>query len=656
MKRILLAILVPASAFFTQSMSAQKGNPALVSSPKELKAIIKSGEGDYTYSVEDFFRNPDKTRYQISPNGEYFSYMAPYKNRMNVFVQKTGDDNATRVTSETERDIAGYFWANNSRIAYLKDKGGDENYHLYSANIDGTDVRDLTPFDSVTVNVIDDLPDIEDEMIIAHNRRNKQVFDPYRLNVNTGEMTLLYENPGNITQWITDHEGRLRIAIVTDGVSTTLLHRSSEKEAFKAVITTDFRQTLQPLFFTFDNKNVYALSNLGRDKDAIVIFDLSTGKEAGPPLFEHPEVDVMGLNYSRKRKVITTAVYFTDRRGVKFFDAEAERTYSRLKRELGSYEVAISSTNRAEDKFLVRTYSDRSLGAYYFYDLATDKLTKLVDVSPWLDENELCEMKPVRYQARDGLTIHGYLTLPKGSDGKNLPVIVNPHGGPWARDFWGFNPEVQLFASRGYAVFQVNFRGSTGYGRSFWEASFKQWGQTMQDDITDGVHWLIQEGIADPGRIAIYGGSYGGYATLAGVTYTPDLYRCAVDYVGVANLFTFMSTIPPYWEPYRKMMYEMVGDPDDPADSAMMRAASPVFHADKIKTPLLVIQGANDPRVNINESDQIVDALKKKSIDVPYLVKYDEGHGFHNEENRIEAYKVMTGFFARHLKPAQPKS
>jgi dipeptidyl aminopeptidase/acylaminoacyl peptidase len=250
------------------------------------------------------------------------------------------------------------------------------------------------------------------------------------------------------------------------------------------------------------------------------------------------------------------------------------------------------------------------------------------------------------------MTIHGYLTLPKGSSGKNLPVIVNPHGGPWARDYWGYNPEVQLFASRGYAVFQMNFRGSTGYGRSFWESSFKEWGKKMQDDITDGVKWLIDQGIADAERVAIYGGSYGGYATLAGVTYTPDLYACAVDYVGVANLFTFMETIPPYWEPYRRMMYEMVGDPDNPADSVLMREASPVFHVDKIKTPLLVIQGANDPRVNINESDQIVEALKKKNIDVPYLVKYDEGHGFHNEENRIEGYKVMTGFFARHLKVA----
>ena len=306
---------------------------------------------------------------------------------------------------------------------------------------------------------------------------------------------------------------------------------------------------------------------------------------------------------------------------------------------------------------MIRTYSDRSLGAYYFYDKNTDKLEKIADVSPWIDENDMAVMKPVQYKTRDGLTVNGYLTLPKlvpnsvsGTDNPSkLPVIVNPHGGPWHRDSWGFNPEVQLLASRGYAVFQMNFRGSTGYGRDFWEKSFKQWGRAMQDDITDGVNWLIKEGIADPERVAIYGGSYGGYATLAGVTFTPDLYACAVDYVGVSNLFTFMKTIPPYWEPYLEMMYTMVGNPE--SDSTMMAAASPALHTDKIKTPLFVIQGANDPRVNIDEADQIVRSLRERNIEVPYMVKYNEGHGFHNEENRFESYKAMVGFFAKHLKP-----
>jgi len=259
----------------------------------------------------------------------------------------------------------------------------------------------------------------------------------------------------------------------------------------------------------------------------------------------------------------------------------------------------------------------------------------------------MAKMEPITYQSRDGLFIHGYLTLPVGVDPANLPTIILPHGGPWARDSWGFRPDVQFLANRGYAVLQMNFRGSTGFGRKFWEMSFKEWGKTMQDDITDGVHWLIERGIADPKRVGIYGGSYGGYAVLAGLTFTPDLYACGVDYVGVSNLFTILETIPPYWEPMRDMMYEMMGNPE--TDEALMRAVSPVFHADKITAPLLIVQGANDPRVKKAESDQMVDALRAREVDVPYMVKDNEGHGFRNEENKFEMYRAAEQFFAKHL-------
>lgn len=598
------------------------------------------------YDLKDFFRTPETSGYQISPDGNWISYLAPYERRKNIFVRPRVGGEARRITSETARDMAGYFWKQNDRIIYAKDFAGDENFHLLSVSVSGNDMRDLTPFENVTVHIIDDLEENPTEMIISMNQRNKELFDVFRINVITGELTLVAENPGNITRWVTDHDGKLRVAQTTDGVNSTLLYRALETDAFKPIVTTNFRDSLSPLFFMFDNTNLYCASNIGRNTEAIVLVDPNTGEEK-KMIFQHPEVDVDRFHYSKKRKVITHATYTTARTERHFFDHATEKLFARLEELLPNYQVTITSENKEEDVMIVRSHSDRSLGAFYLYEKNTDTLTKLADVSPWLDEKELCEMKPVTYTSRDGLTIHGYLTLPKGKDAKDLPVIVNPHGGPWHRDVWGYNPEVQFFANRGYAVFQMNFRGSTGYGKKFWEASFKQWGRAMQDDVTDGVNWLIEQGIADKKRIAIYGGSYGGYCTLAGMTFTPDLYACGMDYVGVSNLFTFMKTIPPYWKPMLEMMYEMVGDPEK--DKALMEAASPVFHVDKIKAPLFVIQGAKDPRVNIEESNQIVAALKARGIDVPYMVKENEGHGFHNEENRFEVYAAMEGFLEKHL-------
>lgn len=570
----------------------------------------------------------------------------PWKNRLNVHVQKIGSNKIIRVTSAAERDISGYFWVNNNRLVYIQDKGGDENFRLNAVNFDGTNKIDLTPFEKVRVEIIDDLEEVDDEMIIAMNKRDPRFFDVFRININNGEMQLIAENPGNITGWLTDHKGKLRIATTTDGVNSSLLYRVKESDDFKIITTTNFKESLLPLMFTFDNKFVYALSNLGRDKLAVVKYDPENNREL-ELIYEHPEVDVTDLTISKKRKIITGISFTTEKRGYYFFDKQREELQKELEKLLPGYEVAVVDMNKDEDKLLIRTYSDKSGGSYYFYNLNEKELIKLADVSPWLKEEELCDMKPVKFNSRDGLTIHAYLTLPKNVKPENLPVVVNPHGGPWARDTWGFNPEVQFLANRGYAVLQVNFRSSTGYGRKFWEAGFKKWGKEMQNDITDGVKWLIDEGIADPERIGIYGGSYGGYATLAGLAFTSDLYACGVDYVGVSNLFTLMKSIPPYWEPYLKMFYEMVGDPEK--DYELIKEISPIFHVDKIKAPLLIAQGANDPRVNKAESDQMVEALKKRGIDVPYIVKENEGHGFHNEENKFEFFETMETFLAKHL-------
>ncbi|MDR0659588.1 MAG: S9 family peptidase [Prevotellaceae bacterium] len=600
--------------------------------------------------LENFFKNPEKSSFQLSPDGKYLSYMAPVNSRMNIFVQEVGQTNATQLTHETERDVAGYMWANNNRILFLKDSGGDENYKLFGVDADGNNLKGLTDFDKVRTQLIDDLEDFEDEIIVGLNKRDPTIFDPYRLNVVTGELTQLAENPGTIQGWMTDHDGKLRVAVAMDVVDQILLYREKESDEFKPVLRTSFKETLSPMFFTFDNKYLYALSNIGRDKDAFIMFDPATGKEM-EVLFEHPDYDIGGASYSRKRKELEGASWTGHQHiGRHYFSEEYKALRENLEAKLAGYQFDINSITKDENRIIVRTYTDKSLGAYYTYDKTTDELTKIADVSPWLNEADMSPMHCVTYKTRDGLTVEAYLTLPHGytmETAKNLPVVVNPHGGPWARDTWGFNPEVQFLASRGYAVFQMNFRGSTGFGRNFWEISFKQWGLTMQDDITDGANWLIEQGIADKNRIAIYGGSYGGYATLAGLTYTPDLYTCGVDYVGVSNLFTFLKTIPPYWKPLLDMMYEMVGDPI--ADSLQLAQTSPALNADKIKAPLFIAQGANDPRVNKDESDQMVKALKDRGVNVEYMVKDNEGHGFHNEENRFDFYRAMEKFLAEHM-------
>ena len=602
--------------------------------------------------LEDFFKKPEKAAYQISPDGKYYSYMAPYQDRLNIFVQEIGTEEAARITEEVDRDIAGYFWANNERIVYLKDKGGDENYFLVGVNPDGSNLISLTEFEGVRTEIIDDLEDIPAEMIIGLNKRIPQIFDAYRLNIETGEMTMIAENPGNIQDWMTDHDGKLRLAfgLAEDGLTQQVLYRETEQKPFKIILTADHTETFDPQFFTFDNKNLYVLSNIGRDKTALVEYNLADLKES-EPLYENPNYDLSGASYSKKRKVLTACVYVGAKTEKHFFDEETKLRNEKLETLLKGYEFGTSSVTKDETKRIIRTYSDRSLGAYYIYDDETGKLDKIADVSPWIDEKNMAAVYPISYTSRDGLTINGYLTLPVGytmDNAKNLPVVVNPHGGPWARDHWGFNPEIQFLSNRGYAVLQMNFRGSTGYGKEFWKSSFKQWGQTMQDDITDGAEWLIEKGIADKNRIAIYGGSYGGYATLQGLVKNPDLYACGVDYVGVSNLFTFLQTIPPYWELYLKSMYEMVGDPVK--DSSMMAENSPAFNAEKIKAPLFIAQGANDPRVNKAESDQMVAALKAQGVEVEYMVKDNEGHGFHNQENQFDFYRAMETFLAEHLK------
>lgn len=612
------------------------------------------------YPMRDFFRNIDRGYFRLSSDGRMLGFMQPAlgddgkSRRMNIFVQSLDGSRPLgeprQLTRESARDIPNYFWKGPGTLLFTKDTGGDENDHVVAVDAASAKVTDLTPHAGVRASIVDPLIEDAEHILVQHNQRDKRAFDVYRVNVRTGAQTLVARNPGNVVGWQTDHLGRVRLGVVSDGVNNTVIHRATESEPFQPIITTDFRTSVSPEFFDFAQQKFYATSNRGRDKAALVLIDPARPNDE-TLVYEHPKVDLSGAAFSRKRKLLSLAAFNVEKSGRHYFDPVTRALYQRIEAKLPGYEINLQSATLDEDKFIVAAANDRSQGARYIYDANSDTITKLGDISPWLQEAHMAPMKPISYKARDGLEIPGYLTLPVGRPARNLACIVNPHGGPWARDGWTFSPEVQFLANRGYCVLQMNFRGSTGYGRKFWEASFKQWGLAMQDDVSDGVKWLVEQGIADPKRIGIYGGSYGGYATLSGITKTPELYAAAVNYVGVSNLFTFMNTIPPYWEPFRKQMYEMVGNPDDPRDKERMSATSPALQAARIRTPLLVAQGARDPRVNKAESDQIVQALKQRGVDVQYIVKDNEGHGFANEENRFEFYAAMEAFFAKHLRP-----
>lgn len=611
---------------------------------KVKEKALKEGQ----LPLELFFRNPVAKDVVISPDGKLLASLQPYKGRMNVFVKKVEDTDWINITKIDDRDITSLQWKGSDTLLFSKDFGGDENFHLFAVDLEGKNLRDLTPFQHTRAQLIDDLEGISpNEVLISHNQRNPQFFDVYKLNIQTGQMSLVLENKDSLTGFIADNKGVLRVTSGTNGADRTYFYRKDEKTPFKQVLKLDFKDQLIPISFDKKNKNVYALSNIKRDTLAVVEWNPETGKEV-KTLYANANYDVVRLFYSRKRQELTAAVYEDWRTQRYFLSKYFKNIYQDLEKQIKDRELSITSHNDKVDVFVISANSDRTGAHFYLYDSKNKKLTLLLNSTPWLKEEDMVEMKPIEYTSRDGLKIMGYLFLPKGTEeAKDLPVVVNPHGGPWARDSWGFRAESQFLANRGYAVLKMNFRGSTGFGKKFWQASFKQWGLKMQDDVTDGVAWLVQKGIADKDRIAIYGGSYGGYATLAGLTFTPDLYRCGVDYVGVSNIFTLMETIPPYWTPMREMFYEMVGHPEK--EKELLKNASPVFHADKITAPLFVAQGAKDPRVKKAESDQIVEALKKRGVDVPYLVKENEGHGFRNEENRFDFYKQMEAFLDRHM-------
>jgi len=552
------------------------------------------------------------------------------------------------VTNDRDRGVLAYGWAeDNQHIVYPQDRGGDENHRLYSVHLETGETRDLTPFDKVQVRIVADSKHQPDTILLAINKDNEQLHDLYRLTLSTGELEKVASNPGNIVAWVPDLDLRARgaMAALPDGGFVALV-REDEDEEWKPIVTWGPEDALSagPVGFTRDGRHLYLQDP--RDANTARLVRLSLDDGSIEVIASDPTADVMGALVHPDTTEVQAVSFLRDRVEHLVLDGSIREDFDGI-RELDRGDFSVVSRDNADRTWLVAFTNDDGPIRYFAWDRETKQGTLLFSHRPELERYTLARMEPVSFTSRDGLQIHGYLTLPPGAGRENLPMVLNVHGGPWARDTWGHHPEAQWLANRGYACLQVNYRGSVGYGKEFVNAANREWGGRMHDDLVDAVQWAIDQGIADRGRVAIYGGSYGGYAALVGATFTPDLFCCAVDLVGPSNLITFINTIPPYWLPLVQLFHERVGNPE--TDEEFLRSRSPLFKVDQIKIPMLIAQGANDPRVKKSESDQIVEALREKGIDHEYMVFPDEGHGFAKPENRLRFYAAVERFLAEHL-------
>ena len=599
--------------------------------------------------VNDFFKSQDKANYRISPDGKSISYLKLQDKKQNLFVEDIETGKVVQLTKLREKNINFYSWVSNNELIYYKEKPG-ERYQsdLFIINREGENERQLSTNGQSKIRVLEDQLIDDKFLLVLSNKRDSTVSDVYRLNVRNGKMEMAAQNPGNITNWMTDNRGKLRMAISSDGVNETLWYRETENGIFKALLTNNFKTTLMPVAFSESEPNViYAISNMNRDKNALVSLDCSTGKEKSV-LFANDTLNVVDAEYSRQKGKMDYVVYETWKKQKHYLDNDAKLLYEKLDRLFPNTESRILDKDKSENVFIVRTFTDKNPGSYYLYNVKTGALKKLSDINSAIKVDQMCEMKPISYTSRDGLKINGYLTLPLNKEAKNLPVVVMPHNGPGQRNSWGFNAEAQFLANRGYAVLQVNYRGSTGYGKSFYAAGFKQWGGKIQDDVDDGAKWLIDQQIANPQKIAIYGSGFGGYIALNGAIKSPTLYKCAASNSGVLNLLSYIKSIPPFLKSNLEMYYDIVGNPDTEID--YMRQASPIFHSDKVNIPIFITQNPKDPRINANDAIQFVKELKKRNVAVTYYEKPDAQFAMSREEVRQKVYAALEQFLEVNLK------
>lgn len=625
-----------------------------------IKPTIMSGQEVPIIDREIFFGDPEISGGQISPDGKWLTFIKPYQDIRNIWIKRVDEDfeEARPITADTLRPIPGYFWSRDSKyILYVQDKGGNENYHVYAVDpfskVMGENgvppARNITDYEGVRAYIMNRPKSDPDLLYVGMNDRDPSWHDLYKVRISTGERELVYQNEDRISGFDFDHKDRIRLAARTKSDGSTEILRYNDGE-FSPCYECSFEETCYVADFHKDNKRVYMVTNKGdRNLTELVLFNPETGEEEFVERDPENEVDFGGMFLSDVSKEIILTSYTGDKTRLYFKDEAYKKDYEWLKKELPGVEIGLGSHTKDEKKWLIYANSDIDPGAAYLFDRANRELTFQYRPRPNLPTEHLCEMIPVRYESSDGLEIPAYLTLPRGVEPKNLPVVMFIHGGPWARDYWGYDAYAQFLSNRGYAVLQPNFRSSTGFGKDFLNAGNGEWGELMQDDISTGVQYLIDEGIADPERVAIMGGSYGGYATLAGLTFTPDIYAAGVSLVGPSNLITLLESIPPYWEAGRVIMYKRMANPETEEGRAKLEKQSPLNSVDRIKAPLLVVQGANDPRVKQAESDQIVVAMREAGLPVEYLVAENEGHGFRNPDNQLAFAASAEKFLAEHI-------
>jgi dipeptidyl aminopeptidase/acylaminoacyl peptidase len=595
---------------------------------------------------EILFGNPEKTSPKLSPDGKYLAYIAPDENNvLQVQLRTIGQADDRQLTADKKRGIRIFLWTySGEELVYLQDTDGDENWHLFLVNIQSNLVRDLTPFQGVQAYPIALDHNFPNEILVGMNISDRRKHDVYRINLKNGAVEFDTDNPGNIVGWNADAQLQVRAATATtaDGGSE-LLFRETAEMSWESLRSWGPDEEGGAVKFSENGKILYIIGNHDANAERLIAFDLETKQETA--IASDPEYDIGGIVVHPTKREIQAVSFYKDKQEWQILDRNIAEDFEAIgKFRPGEFDII--SRNLADTTWLVAYMTDDGPVYYYAFDRTSKTFTFLFSNQPKLEGLPLSSMEPIAYTARDGLTIHGYLTKPIGVS-TPVPTVLLVHGGPWGRDTWGYDPEAQWLANRGYAVLQINFRGSAGYGKAFLNAGNREWATKMHDDLLDGVNWLVETGISQQDKIAIMGGSYGGYAALVGVTFTPDVFACAVDIVGPSNLITLLQTIPPYWEPIKAIFYHRVGNLE--TEPEFLKSRSPLFFVDRIQKPLLIAQGANDPRVKVSESEQIVNAMKQAGKPVEYVLYEDEGHGFARPENRLHFYAIAEEFLAKYL-------